>query len=565
MSHFHRLSSSALLLMCTLSAQTSAAAPQQNRGSADGPVTLDFDMEDIPEPKERERSFYYDFLYSTFALQVKEAADFPRNFRKIGGKPKGAYNVNALGEVPGSSWFTNRNGKQRMTLEEIRRGPNRGSGPAAGIWKVIQGKTEGITPGFLIKDAGGEIYQLKFDPPEYAELATAAEVIASKLYYAAGYNVKENYIVVFDRHRLMVDEKAKKKDRYGRTQPLQEGDIDTILSKVARGADGSYRAVAGKYLEGVPKGSFSFEGVRKDDPNDWIPHEHRRDLRGLRVFCSWVNENDFREGNTLDMYVEEEGRRFLRHYIIDLGSSLGSDTIHPNIDRIGNEYQLDAGEIAKSLFSFGLYRRPWKGSSKHIVYPSVGFLEPHIFDPGRWKANYPVLPFENMTLQDAFWGTRLVLSFTDDQIHAAVATGEFTDPGAATFLARVLIQKRDKIGRYWLSRVNPLDRFKIEEGSEARPKLTFEDLEIVHGYVNSEDRFYEYSVRSERNQKVLISRRRTQDLSIDLGVLAQAGDRFYRISLWTMGQGRRQGDQIDVDILERKTKRKLDIVGLKGL
>jgi hypothetical protein len=74
--------------------------------------------------------------------------------------------------------------------------------------------------------------------------------------------------------------------------------------------------------------------MRDDDPNDLIPHEHRRDLRGLRLISAWLNDNDIREGNTLDMYVEEDGRRFLKHYLIDAGSALGSDTTHPNIDRM---------------------------------------------------------------------------------------------------------------------------------------------------------------------------------------------------------------------------------------
>ncbi len=41
----------------------------------------------------------------------------------------------------------------------------------------------------------------------------------------------------------------------------------------------------------------------------------------------------FARENALDTYVEEDGRRFLRHTILDLGSSLGSDAYHPNIDR----------------------------------------------------------------------------------------------------------------------------------------------------------------------------------------------------------------------------------------
>ena len=79
---------------------------------------------------------------------------------------------------------------------------------------------------------------------------------------------------------------------------------------------------------------------------------------------------------------------------------------------------------------------------------------------------YPVLAFENMTLQDAFWGTRLVLSFTDEQIRAAVETGEFTEPGAAKFLARVLIKRHDKIGRYCLGRLYPVGKFAGQYDSD---------------------------------------------------------------------------------------------------
>ncbi len=56
------------------------------------------------------------------------------------------------------------------------------------------------------------------------------------------------------------------------------------------------------------------------------------------------------------MYVEEGGRRFLRHYIMDLASSLGSGTDHPKIDRIGNEYRMVAAEIMKGALSLGVER-----------------------------------------------------------------------------------------------------------------------------------------------------------------------------------------------------------------
>jgi hypothetical protein len=35
------------------------------------------------------------------------------------------------------------------------------------------------------------------------------------------------------------------------------------------------------------------------------PHEHRRELRALRVFGAWTNLVDLKAGNTLDALVEE--------------------------------------------------------------------------------------------------------------------------------------------------------------------------------------------------------------------------------------------------------------------
>ena len=559
----------ALLLILLTGAEPSANARKKWRYSLEPPVTLDFDMEDIPEPTERETSFYYDFLYSTFALQIKEGLDFPRTFRKVAGRPKQAYNVNVLGEVPDSSWFTNRNADKRILFEEIAQGSNRGSGPAPGPWAVIRGKTEGISPGFLIKDAHGDVYQLKFDPIDYPEISSAAEVIASKFYHAAGYNVKENYIVDFPPDRLVMDSEAEMADEYGRSRRMTNADVEGILGLVARRADGRFRAVAGLYLAGVAKGPFSFEGVRKDDPNDWIPHEHRRDLRGLRILCSWMNENDMREGNTLDMYVEEDGRRFLRHYLLDFGSSLGSETSHPNPDRIGSEYQLDAAEIAKSAFSFGLYRRPWTGRSAKGERPGVGFLESDLFDPGRWKANYPILAFENMTKRDAFWGTKLVVSFSDQQIRAAVETGAFTDPGATEWLTRVLIERRDKIGRYWLARVNPLDRFMVTERGDDQWELRFVDLEVEHGYAEGLSRRYRYSIRAESHPQRPLRRETVPEPVIPLGDLKDGdsdgrGTKVFQVTLDTLlASGKRQGKKINVYLAQIPGRSGLAIVGIE--
>ena len=53
------------------------------------------------------------------------------------------------------------------------------------------------------------------------------------------------------------------------------------------------------------------------------PHEHRRELRALRVFGAWTNLTDLKAGNTLDTLVTENGHAVVKHWLQDVGSTFG--------------------------------------------------------------------------------------------------------------------------------------------------------------------------------------------------------------------------------------------------
>ncbi len=79
-----------------------------------------------------------------------------------------------------------------------------------------------------------------------------------------------------------------------------------MLAKAPRTAGGQYRALASLLISGKPVGPFKYDGTRGDDPNDLVPHEHRRDLRGLRTLCAWLGHDDSKALNTLDVLVQED-------------------------------------------------------------------------------------------------------------------------------------------------------------------------------------------------------------------------------------------------------------------
>ncbi len=410
---------------------------------------------------------YYDFFQN---LMFK-----PGEVPSKTGQRLPARGVNTLGEVPDSEWYTNRHGHHRMTIEELQRGPGNTASPSMKkVWRITSAKAEGITPGFSIVDGDGRRYLLKFDPPSNPEMASAADVITSKFLYALGYNVPENYIVRFRPEQLVIDANTTFVDHYGKRRVMTQRDLDSVLAKVKASPGGMIRALASRFIPGSPVGPFRYHGTRSDDPNDTIAHEHRRDLRGLRVFAAWLGHDDSKSLNTLDTLVKENGTQFIRHYLIDFGASLGSASYGPNSPRSGNDYLFDWGLASRQFVSFGLWVPKW-AKAKYPDIPAVGAFEYAMFDPERWVPEYPNAAFINMDANDAFWAARQVMAFSDEEIRAIVATGEFSSAKAEEWVVQCLKERRNKVGRTFFSRVAALDRFDVRNG-----RLTFVELEASH-------------------------------------------------------------------------------------
>ncbi len=470
-----------LLISLTLmaAAAASGAGPDpKNSGIATPPVTAvkrKF-LSDDPlwkEPKPRpvtkvktiEIDNLYDFVEQSIVVPHQEKKGVKRT-----GKPA-ALNTNTLGEVPDSEWYTNRHVPQRMTVEELVRGPGNANPPDPnGNWRVMSAKTDGVTPGFTVEDTRGNRYLLKFDPPDYPELASAPDVIGSKFYYAFGYNTPENYIAYFRREQLALSDRSSWRDKLGKKRVLTPEVVDRLLAGQPKDGQGRYRALASRWIAGKVAGPFEFEGTRPDDPNDLVLHQDRRELRAMAIFAAWLNDTDAKSINTLNSLVEEGGTTYLKHFRIDWGASLGSDSLTPKDVRRGHDYFLDPKPAAFQAITFGLYLPEWMRAS-HPSIRGVGTFDSQSFNAAHWKPNYPVTAFLLMDDQDAFWAAKQVMAFSDQEIRAIVETGRYSDPRATDWVTECLVKRRDMIGQAWLSRGLALDNFRVEQG-----QLVFDDL-----------------------------------------------------------------------------------------
>ena len=371
--------------------------------------------------------------------------------------PKKAMNLNSLDEVPDSSWVTNRLGRQPITAGDVERGPDRNDGPAPGPWTVTSSKSDGVTPGFTVKDGTGQRWFLKFDPPGYRGMSTGTEVTATKLMWALGYNVPENHIAYVTREQLIPGPTATFTPNGGRKRALRASDIDRLLDRADREADGSYRVVASRALDGVQVGRIRFHGTSPPDPNDVVPHQDRRELRAYGVFAAWLNHVDAKAINSLDTLVTENGRSYVRHHLIDFGSSLGSGGVGPADRWAGSQYLVQPSLIGRQMLGFG-FVRPRAQAVSFFESRAIGRLPRRndSFDPREWKPRVPNQAFLHARADDRFWAARKLAALDTTMIRAAVKAGDFRDAASEAFLVRALADRRDAIIRTYLTAVNPI-------------------------------------------------------------------------------------------------------------
>ncbi len=422
-------------------------------------------VEKVCRPKEYVSPFAWDVAEKTVFRPLVQLFAADLGFE--------AKNVNSMDEVADSSWFTNRIGLRPMTKEEVRQGscPDEILDPQndpEGSWVIDQGKPNGANPGFRINIKGKGKFMLKADQAAEGEKATGATAIASRIYHAAGWYAACDTPVYIDKKLLKLTPGLKFADNSGVERPFDDAKLESILQG-AQKRDGRFRMLASRWLPGRTVGPFKYEETRKDDPNDVVPHEDRRDLRGARLIAAWLGHFDSREQNSMTTWhsVDKENKDaspgYTLHWYIDLGDCFGSHWEWDSLNRrINKSYYFDPGDVALDFITLGILTRPWDRSEITPGAELFAYFPKDDFEPEGWKGGYPNPAFSRMTTLDGHWAARIVTRFDDDLIAEAVKVGDYSNKFHTDILVQTLIKRRNKIREHYFAELSPVADVRVE-------------------------------------------------------------------------------------------------------
>jgi len=236
-------------------------------------------------------------------------------------------------------------------------------------------------------------------------------------------------------------------------------------------------------LEGVNRSNSVFD-VRKDDPNDTIKHQDRRELRAVKVFGAWVNHFDTKMHNSLDMYVGIPGQGYVKHHFIDFASTLGAYGADP-VKRFGYEFGIDLPTMLGRFLTLGMIEDRWVYLERPEGLSEVGLLDVETFEPDKWEPDIPHSGMADMTADDGYWAAKILSAFSEDQIRAMVVEGNYQNSRAVDYLVKTLVGRQQKIVNYWFEKVPPLDFFQVtDEG------LRYTDLAVARGFFTGDGTRY---------------------------------------------------------------------------
>lgn len=498
-----------LFLVCAL-----GAGCAHNYRFKDAPaITEANDTLPSPVPEKTDFNFVEYSVTSSVRYPLVDMLDTRR-------KPR-ALDVNSMDEVPASSWFTPRLGSKDLSPEAVLKGPEIKGAPELPI-TILKAKTEGNSPGFIVKDARGLKYLIKLDRAEYPAIESGANFIVNRIFWALGYNVPEDYIFYFS---------PETKDLIA-GEGVDQDELDKILILSYAQEDGRYRTVASRFLEGEILGPIAQKGTRENDINDKIPHENRRVLRALRMICAWLNNSGMRSDNSLDVYTGEPGKGHTVHYLVDFGEAFGIHGLEKGRVWDGFEYFFSWEDTTRNFFTLGFPVKKWERLETDEDN-FLGSFEAELFHPGQWKESAQFLPIRSSLPDDDYWAAKRIAGVTPQQLDALIKAAEYEDQEYAAAIKDVLMKRREKVLRYAFGRVTPVEFSGLENGS-----LRLKDLgETILNHNGSEYQVEFLNAKSGKIRKNLMLQSKAGEIEIPVEDALRAAKGYLLIRVRVLRDG----------------------------
>jgi hypothetical protein len=270
-----------------------------------------------------------------------------------------------------------------------------------------------------------------------------------------------------------------------------------------------------------------------------IPHENRRELRGLRLLNAWLDRFDAREANTLDSWFsDDKGNKesspgHVVHYHIDTSECLGSEWAWDSVSRrLGHSYLVDWGDMATDFATLGIPARPWDRARKTPGRELFAYYRVEDFVPDQWKMEYPNPAFSRMTERDGAWMARILARFTPEMVRALAEMGRLSDPADTDYLAGVLEGRLERILDRYLTRLSSITAVRVE-GSNELCGTNLAEWRSIRGAAA-----FRYVARASRPLPMQVSRRpggvvcvTLPHVAADGGIPASAPQRYLRVTL----------------------------------
>ena len=415
-------------LLLALAISPFACSYRPARFAADAPVVAVNDTAPIPVPRKLDpvKEVYYTDAYVRRPIVLAMDPETPVE----------AGDVNALDEVPRSSWFNPPDARP--------------DGPPV-LPLTPLGTAESGQPGLAVTDARGLRYELRRDSRERPELVSASAAVASRLLGALGYRTPEVHVVTVAPNDI----------KEGNDKPAQEA-VSDLLREGSPPTGDRYRVRATRWPVGIDVGPTPNAGVRPEDPNDRVPHGERRTLRALGLALYWMGLRRLPPFALRDVYVGDPGKGHLLHYIVAMDDAFGADAVGREAEaRLGGEGKYLDENALTALLTLGLRRRI--APPVQTRWLALGEFQ-DVDAPETFTTSPPYEPADRLRPADAYWMGKRLAAVPAETIPAALTAGHFSDVSARARAAEVMEARRARAIAWGFAQVTSAEVERVETG-----------------------------------------------------------------------------------------------------